>query len=363
MQEVTFDLQTLTPLFLSGAYPTDVELRPPSFRGEMRYWLRTLLGGMLGTDTKGLEQVAAIEEQVFGSTERGSGVIVRLSPQPFFPEAFRRRSFTSESHGREVCRREPRGRDVCKQDVCGGRSSGYDYLFWSIGMHKGGNLANGDYKQSKQFIPVGTSFQLTLATRAGKEQALAQSVAALWLLTHLGGIGSRSRRCAGSLQMTGNFSPFPFTIPKTPEELSIQLSDGIREARKIFGLTSQSIRQPSFDVLSKDNAHIWVLSDTGQPYASIDHAFNDIGTSLQCYRSTISPLARRKIFGLPLMNVDNRSRIASPLQLRLTKLQNGKYVGVAVLFKTHHKNVNVADYALIEKWVELYFPGALKVQL
>ena len=48
MQEVTFDVQTVTPLFLAGADQATAELRAPSFRGEMRYWLRALVGGLVG---------------------------------------------------------------------------------------------------------------------------------------------------------------------------------------------------------------------------------------------------------------------------------------------------------------------------
>lgn len=42
MQNITVKLETVTPLFLGGAEPRDKppELRPPAFRGAMRYWLR-----------------------------------------------------------------------------------------------------------------------------------------------------------------------------------------------------------------------------------------------------------------------------------------------------------------------------------
>lgn len=40
------ELQTVTPLMTGGAF-YQAELRPPSFRGVMRYWLRALLGGVL----------------------------------------------------------------------------------------------------------------------------------------------------------------------------------------------------------------------------------------------------------------------------------------------------------------------------
>jgi CRISPR-associated protein Cmr1 len=41
-------LETVTPVFLGGADPRGApELRPPAFRGAMRYWLRAALGGVI----------------------------------------------------------------------------------------------------------------------------------------------------------------------------------------------------------------------------------------------------------------------------------------------------------------------------
>jgi hypothetical protein len=93
----------------------------------------------------------------------------------------------------------------------------------------------------------------------------------------------------------------------------------------------------------------------------------DIGASLQDYRREINPIQRRKIFGLPLMGVDNRNRRSSPLLLRITKLQGEQYVGVAVLFKTkaetRTEQFSTADYTLIDRWVTQDFPKALEVKL
>ncbi len=43
MQEVMFTVQTITPLIMSGANQYILELRPPSLRGLMRYWQRTMV--------------------------------------------------------------------------------------------------------------------------------------------------------------------------------------------------------------------------------------------------------------------------------------------------------------------------------
>jgi len=46
MKKLSFMLETITPLFLSGNDQTTVELRAASIRGHLRYWYRALLGGL-----------------------------------------------------------------------------------------------------------------------------------------------------------------------------------------------------------------------------------------------------------------------------------------------------------------------------
>ncbi|MCX7683492.1 MAG: type III-B CRISPR module RAMP protein Cmr1 [Anaerolineae bacterium] len=44
MHEVRVRLETVTPVFLGGADPCGApELRPPAFRGALRYWLRAAI--------------------------------------------------------------------------------------------------------------------------------------------------------------------------------------------------------------------------------------------------------------------------------------------------------------------------------
>ncbi|MFN4293822.1 MAG: type III-B CRISPR module RAMP protein Cmr1, partial [Thermoflexales bacterium] len=74
---LTVTLETVTPLFLGGANPRGApELRPPPFRGAMRYWLRAALGGVIGDQN--LQSLNQLESSVFGSTEFGSPVHIRL---------------------------------------------------------------------------------------------------------------------------------------------------------------------------------------------------------------------------------------------------------------------------------------------
>jgi CRISPR-associated protein Cmr1 len=76
-KELTVTLETVTPLFLGGADPRGApELRVPSFRGVLRYWLRAALGGVMGDHNR--EAIQKTEAAVFGSTDYSSPISFRL---------------------------------------------------------------------------------------------------------------------------------------------------------------------------------------------------------------------------------------------------------------------------------------------
>ena len=346
MQEVIFTLQTITPLFLAGADQTTAELRAPTFRGLMRYWLRALVGGMAGTDRNGLEEVTEAETAVFGATDTGSAVSVRISNVSSEPKEFTER--TSVNVGGKW------------------QATGKGYLLWTMARSgkEGKNL-----KPARWYFPPNTQFQLTLSTRAADDQKLKQAIASFWLLTQLGSVGSRSRRCAGSIMVQtvkGNTGDFRFEKPEDVKALQTMLKQGIELARQCYHIRPQPIRDANFDILSPGACRILILYDTQQPWLTPDAAMKAIGESLQDYRGSIFPLWKRKIFGLPLRDVSNARR-ASPLLLRLVELQGKRYVAVAVLFKTTGKDpmgrpVSTRDYDLIDQWFAT-FSGKLEVTL
>jgi len=342
MQEVTFNVETITPLFLAGADQGTAELRAPSFRGAMRYWFRALVGGMVGTDTAGLKEVIEKESDVFGATDQGSSVRVKISEASRVPEQFTERTNI-----------QVRGE---------WKATGKGYLLWS--MVRSGNPAKGNVKLARWYFPRGTQFQLTLSARDNTEQDyLNQAITSFWLLTHLGGMGSRSRRCGGSLTITnvvGNTSALPFNTPETAQALKQQIEQGIKTARTFLHVHPHRAIDPRFDILSSGNCRIWILQENQVTWKSPDEAMRIIGERLQDFRSTI-PIQQRKVFGLPLKGINGRQ--SSPLHLRIIKLQPEKYVGIATLFKTSTPGIPMGDYKHIENWISTSFPHALEVLL
>jgi hypothetical protein len=178
----------------------------------------------------------------------------------------------------------------------------------------------------------------------------------------------RARRCGGSLQVTqGGLQGLPeFAVSaSTPEELKLHLGNGLRRIHNAMG----TLRPPSkeFDILHPDVCQVWVIAGEDL-WQSWKDAVNAMGTAMQSYRAIQGPNRNtiNSIFGIPILPGPpdiGLQRRASPLWLRVTKLDNGRYVGVATLFKSDFKDgVHEVGggYALIESFIKT-FPICLEV--
>lgn len=168
MQEISVTLETVTPLFLGGAEAKrePPELRPPAFRGAMRYWFRATLGGVIGD--KNLTDLHKLETAVFGSPDTSSPISIILSGNP--------------SHSP-----------------------------YSILPHKPGGKRDA-------FDSV-EQFQLTLRAKASMDKLIwVNACMALNLTLLFGGVGLRSRRGFGSLRVFN--SADKSLIPLTPSSVT-----------------------------------------------------------------------------------------------------------------------------------------------
>src|SRR5689334_9638708 len=130
-------------------------------------------------------------------------------------------------------------------------------------------------------------FSVHSSVQGGKE-LLQKATAAFWLLTNLGGIGSRSRRCAGSIRVTkveNNLTNLSFDAPDNTEQLQERLKDGIKYIRQLwktdFSKAASAFEQVAVEVASFDildlasepkSCHIWVLPDNKEAWSSAEDA-------------------------------------------------------------------------------------------
>jgi len=263
VRKFSVTLETVTPLFLGGSEPRgEPELRAPSFRGVMRFWLRALLGGVLGNDP---EEIFQHESAVFGSTDHSSPVVVRVSGQ---------------------------GLDYVGCSELTADKPGLGYLFFSARLTR----------PERKAIPAGKTFELSCGLRAGAqdEKALKAAFASLWLLTHLGGIGSRSRRGGGNLQVSSvevegdvpSSTPSLQVAASCPKTLQSELAQGLKQLRQwaaqAFNGSPQPKfdGQPNFDVLHPDFCEIWVVD---RAFKSWDEALDKFGSAIQQFRKRYEP--------------------------------------------------------------------------
>ncbi|MEM2941689.1 MAG: type III-B CRISPR module RAMP protein Cmr1 [Thermoproteota archaeon] len=346
LQRLSFTLETVTPLFLSGNNQNEVELRAPSIRGQLRHWYRALLGGLGVTQSTELYKFESI---VFGKEERGSPLMVRVKDIRL-------------AGGRIKQNKElDLGYDRTKKEA---RRPGITYLFYSTQL--GGN--------ERPFADIGTTFTLELCCVSKEaEKLLKLAACAIWCWTHFGGLGSRARRGGGNLQVTEvkGEEEIPeglsFTLLgiDTPEALRGHLERGLKKVRNLVAtLNTLTPSEPEadsgFPILHPDFTDIWVIQSA---WNSAFDAMEQVGRKFQQFRYKLgpdfpsvlndylnagrSPSLERPAFGLPIqfryrtapdkqamVKPESFTRRASPLILRFLKLGNGKIYLVFIHFKS-----------------------------
>jgi len=350
MPSITFDLETVTPLFLSGADQTTAELRPPAFRGALRYWFRAIAGGILP-----IAEVQTWEKKVFGSNDNGGAVIIRVQSK------------------------EVLSTKILKRDQ---ETLGLSYLLFST--------YGGGGKSPRGCFPPESSIKLVLQSRPMAEDGLVClkiATAAMWLLIHLGGIGSRSNRGGGNLLAKNkpsmgseiNLPELKFRlVAKDINQMSQQINSGIEAIRNLYisimrGANQNLTSSQNFDILHKNTAHLYLWqTDNQEDNEYWDYALDAIGSRYQQFRSRYGmktnedypqvkewiktrgassvQTVKRAAFGLPiqfyftsLQKPQNTAsleanqginRSSSPFHIKVLKLGEDNYCILLIYFKT-----------------------------
>ena len=268
-------LETVTPLFLGGADPRgEPELRAASIRGALRFWLRALLGGVIGD--RDLDALRKAESAVFGSTDTGASPVV----------------------------------------------------VWVAGNVKHASYRPLLHNPQKTFtfsgIKPGETFSLEVVPRRPYESVspIVISTTALWLL--LGGVGKRSRRGFGTLRLQNEVASFPFTpkVYKDASELETTLRRVIEQAEAETRNLTSALKvasgtfgtPPAFPILRPDHTKILLCK---QQFASWEDAMRDFWGLLRSNRYRDDA-----VFGF----AGSGRRQASPLHLRIVRTDKGYHL-------------------------------------
>jgi len=268
-------LEVVTPLFLAGADQTRAELRPASIRGALRFWFRAMMGGLLqGNWEQVKDQMRKLEAAVFGDTEQASHVQIHVVPQ----------KQNIISPGGPPVRIKP-----------GVVYLGFPFYQWA---------GQGQYRLVRAYFNPRSSFRLDFSSRPGSDSELLKKViwGTLWLMTHMGGLGSRSRRGFGSLQAISDPEGVELKLqpPANPSKMrshfqenlrwiettfqTFATSQGIPCAGSIFGTPSRL--RPPFSSFAKWRVAL-VTKDTWVDWQQV---LDDLGSFIRGFRNKSADL-------------------------------------------------------------------------
>lgn len=353
MTQLKLKLQLITPLLMFGAFNSgneaQPEIRASSIRGGLRYWLRAVYGAAYGSDITGLHEA---ESRIFGSTSRGSAVMVRVQ-----------HSLTGTHKKEYVVLPEKVDSNGRKVD------------------HKFAGFKESD-TNSKQ------SFCLTFVSHPLRRDVFnAAFGSALFLAFTLGGFGKRARRGGGALQIVeikGDNLPSILRLlnPQNGTTLATELENRFSEVQQAMDLHDEEDKIsskrpyaatdiPAYPIFASDHCRVFVgkqgESDyldalkqmwelTGKPpgsfhrQVSIDRSNNQITTRKEDRKTgevTYQSIPDEWAWGYTLNDgqinkldrvlgnrIGGRSkRRASALYMRVYQCNDGKYYPIVTIFR------------------------------
>jgi CRISPR-associated protein Cmr1 len=295
----TFEI--VTPMFLGDADQKATAIRPTAIKGALRFWWRALNGHLSSID------LAKEEARLFGSTD-GGGVF----------------SLSVTSLGKFQSKTDWPPADP---------NANSSYM--------GYGLTGDKQNEHREYIPEGLSFETTVSFHVKADDKDKQSVqSALEAFGLFGSLGSRARRGFGSVQLIKlNDKTIP-TATKTSlktwfqQHLTHPLKNKTQLNHTAFGSDSYFAIPDSLTTKGYKSTH----AAMGSEYKKI--------------RSQI-PTKQRAIFGLPLKNVNESLRRASPVFFKVIKNENGSFSGMILFLPSQfHPDFQSADYQKVTPLLE-----------
>lgn len=315
MKRIEAKFQVVTPCFLGGAnHDEEAELRLPSIKGVLRFWWRALNYSQIAKGATNpneiIENLREKEGKLFGSSEQGkdqgqSSLIMRLSAES---------QNLPEIGKNEILRDENRN----------AVGIGARYLGYGV-MNIKGKLERPCLARRKDsFYP----FEFTLQIGAKEQKHLEDVLPALKLFGLLGGLGSKSRKGYGSLNLIELKVNSVDTWQKPANE-----NKYVNRLRKLLEPALEYSKEPAISAFYS-KSRICLIKFKSKNSAM--EVINSYGQAMQEYRKGIKHKNDKAVFGLPLKGVnliDHEQRRASPLFFHVHKI-GGEFVGVALLLRS-----------------------------
>jgi len=306
--EFTTTLELVTPAFLAGAgqKEEDCDLRPATLRGLLRWWWRTMHAGFVDVPT-----LRAMEAAVWGDTNAGGAVRVTVEREPQSPPFVCLFPFKKPDKSKK-------GNDIlvldesvaCKYGIERAPAKTTQPLFYiSYGMDELVTDEQTKRKKRRQRMVVwpGAKWRVRLVARPSMYEerdregnvrraeplslslVLEQAKAALWLLCHFGGVGSKSRKGFGSFaDIEGSLDRCKNAAREFREACGV----GEREAREAESPALESMLEPVQVPTPWTNAW-FVMEQIGDAAQSFAQADAKTGHGKHCEHKVVLGLPRQ----------------------------------------------------------------------
>ncbi len=243
----------VTPMFLGGADNIHAELRPPSFKGVLRFWFRAVALSILGS----MDKVSETERQLFGSTDNKSGqsrFLLDIQPLQEINEVKHKSPWAGQ----------------------GSAYLGYGVIEW--------DKPNKCNINKRGYISPGAGFEANLLLKRpfDEERECAIKICltkALIAVGLFGGLGSRSRKGFGSivLERLQFKDEILWEAPRSVDELKAKIANFFKEISPLF------TEIPSFSAFSQKSSVSVYSPSSGisNPLTLLD----EVGKEMLRYRS------------------------------------------------------------------------------
>lgn len=332
-------LELITPAFLAGAYQfapegeKDCQLRPATLRGLLRWWWRTMHAGHVDAHT-----LARLEAAVWGDTHAAGAVRICIRPKG---------QIKPLRYDKEAVKQQNRLPDPPDKKTTPG------LYYFSFGMDDKRRENGQPRRYQRYYIAPGAKWEVRFTVRPSAYERrnrqgqlspppiplpdpsllLQQAQAALWLLCHFGGVGSKSRKGFGC-----------FRVPDPLRSWNIdqckQIAKRFREACGIPD--SKPAGSPSLE-------DMLIMEDIATPWTNPWVVLDRIGAAAQEFAKQYKHNLQKKALGLPRrigspprgsftpgLHVRNTDRHASPVFYHVDQeqgdLKQQKYIIRCVAF-------------------------------
>ncbi|WP_018465586.1 type III-B CRISPR module RAMP protein Cmr1 [Calidithermus timidus] len=191
----TLKLKTITPMFGGSATPREVDpanpVRAASVRGHLRFWWRATAGAQYGS----AKELFEAEEAIWGSAEKYGKVALRV--------------FTHSS-----------GQSVRPSELVPDRGTARTGPMERFFLHPFNPNQSENLPEACGLMWVEFTLEIAFKLSEEEQEALRRAIRA-WIA--FGGIGARTRRGVGALEVTENAKEW---LPSSPDQLKSWFSTG-----------------------------------------------------------------------------------------------------------------------------------------